>query len=468
MQRIIMHIDMNSYFASCEQQDRPEWREKPLGVCEHLGGIIIAPSVEAKRWGVKTGMLVWEAKRLCPHIILTNTNPDRYRLYTARFLSVLEEYTDCVDRYSIDEAFLDLTRVCNVSNRSNRTDRTNGAGVINGACFFPGTPELLDPFAEAERIAKEIKVRITQEVGDYLRCSVGISDDKLVAKIASDMQKPNGLVVVRPEDKENLYTKLVLTDIPGIGSRQARRLQERGIRTLRDLRRCPISHLYEWFGIMGYHLWSMGQLQGSWQEGFQTPAPLRSVGHMYTVAQEFRRDRLVAERVLSRLSEMVAKRLRALGMGAQTVAAWMTNKEYEAVGGQVRLDTPINSGRLVFQAGKRAILRQAGGGWPWPVYRVGVTALGLQPVNGTQLDLFTPSGRQERLDKAIDLVNAKYGGRASALPVFKAALGSVPDHQRADDILLPAPAFFARSVIRDSVGFGRMKEFRVADFKRGG
>lgn len=455
MQRIIMHIDMNSYFASCEQQDRLEWRNKPLGVCEHLGGIIIAPSVEAKRWGVKTGMPVWEAKKLCPHIILTNTNPDRYRMYTARFLQLLEEYTDSLDRYSIDEAFLDVTKVCNVQRR-----------MLNAKCKMEW--QTADPFAEAARMAQEIKMRITHEVGDYLRCSVGIATDKLVAKIASDMQKPDGLVVVRPEDKERLYATLALTDIPGIGTRQARRLLERGIRTLRDLRNCPISHLYEWFGILGYHLWSMGQLQGSWQEGFETPAPLRSVGHMYTVAREFRVDHLVAERVLSRLSEMVAKRLRALGLGAQTVGAWMTNKEYEAVGGQVRLDVPVQGGRAVFQAGKRAILRHTDGQWPWPVYRVGVTAFGLQPVTGTQLDLFAVSGRQARADAAMDLVNAKYSSRERTMPRFNAALGSVPDHACQDDVLLPAPAFFARSVIHDSVGFGRMKEFRVADFKRGG
>lgn len=454
MQRVIMHIDMNSYFASCEQQDRLEWRGKPLGVCEHLGGIIIAPSVEAKRWGVKTGMPVWEAQRLCPQIILTPTTPDRYRRYTARFLQLLEEYTDSVDRYSIDEAFLDVTKVCNVRTRTYRTNR--------------GREEAVDPFVEAEHIAKEIKTRITREVGDYLRCSVGIADDKLVAKIASDMHKPDGLTVVRPTDKEQLYQQLALTDIPGIGKRQARRLLERGIRTLQDLRRCPIAHLYEWFGIMGYHLWSMGQLRGSWQEGFSTPAPLRSVGHMYTVAQTFRQDPLVAERVLSRLSEMVARRLRSLGMGAGTVGAWMTNKDYEAVGGQVRLDTPTTSGSVIFEAGKRAIIQHAAAGWPHPVYRVGVTALGLAPVTGTQLSLFASVERRARADAAMDAINAKYGGRELALPACKAALGDMPASAQRDDVLLPAPAFFARSVIHDSVGFGRMKEFRVADFKRGG
>lgn len=461
MQRIIMHIDMNSYFASCEQQDRPEWRDKPLGVCEHLGGIIIAPSVEAKRWGVKTGTPVWEAKRLCPQIILTKTSPDRYRMYTARFLQLLEEYTDRVDRYSIDEAFLDVTKVCNVRTRTYRTYTTNRTYRVK-------EEEIVDPFVEAEHIAKEIKTRITREVGDYLRCSVGIAEDKLLAKIGSDMQKPDGLVVLRSEDKERLYATLALTDIPGIGSRQARRLAGYGIRTLRDLKNCPVSYLYEWFGVLGYHLWSMGQLKGSWQEGFGTPSPLKSVGHMYTVAQEFRTDPLVAERVLYRLCEMVAKRLRALGMGAGACGAWLADKEYVHVGGQTTFDVPVASGRELFTAGRAAIFRGTGGVWPSPVYRVGVTAHQLSPTTAAQLSLFGRTERRQAVDRAMDKINAKYGGTAAQPVRTKASLGDVPNYARTDDVILPAPAFFARPIIRDSVGFGRMKEFRVADFKRGG
>src|SRR5580692_3603859 len=103
MQNIIFHLDMNSYFASVEQQDHPEWRGKPLGVCEHLGGIIIAASIEAKRWGIKTGTPVWEARKLYPKIILTKTRPDRYRLYIRRVIAIAGDYTSKVEQASIDE-----------------------------------------------------------------------------------------------------------------------------------------------------------------------------------------------------------------------------------------------------------------------------------------------------------------------------------------------------------------------------
>src|SRR3954466_13143675 len=105
MQPIVFHLDMNSYFATVEQQDNPAWRGKPLGVCEHLGGIIIAASIEAKRWGIKTGTPVWEARKLYPKIILTKTSPDRYRFYIGKVLKIVGDYTAFVEQYSIDELF---------------------------------------------------------------------------------------------------------------------------------------------------------------------------------------------------------------------------------------------------------------------------------------------------------------------------------------------------------------------------
>jgi DNA polymerase-4 len=459
-QRVIMHIDMNSYFASCEQQDNLAWRDKPLGVCEHLGGIIIAPSVEAKRWGIKTGTPVWEARKLCPQIILTKTNPDRYRYYTAKFLKVFEDYTKDIERYSIDEAFLDVTRVCNIrvvrSETTNVSESTNRLRIITAHT---------DPFAEAEKVAKEIKVRMKTEVGDYLRCSVGIGWSKLIAKIASDMQKPDGLVVMRPEDKGMLYEKLSLTDIPGIGKRQARRLNDKGIRTLLDLKNCPVGHLRKWFGVMGYHLWSMGQLEGLWHESFSEEAPLKSVGHMYTIAQEFRQRPGVGEKVLYRLSEMVARRLRSLGVGATALAAHVADKDYNFFGGQRQLGSPTSTGQDIFTGARHAILGGLSGSWPETVYRVGVTAFGLAPYRA-QLSLFPQVTKRLKVDKALDSINGKYSKGEWEEARERAALGRTPSN-RGGDVILPAPAFFAQDIIRDSTGFGRMREFTVSEYKRG-
>ena len=533
MQPVIAHIDMNSYFASCEQQDNPAWRGKPLGVCEHLGGIIIAPSIEAKRWGIKTAMPVWEARKLYPKIILTQTNPDRYRFYTRRFLKVFADYTDRIEKYSIDEAFLNLTKACNIRvpvysekffplrKRGGVARRTGAVEITTPSLRLRSAPPLLekegkrwvhnpllekegkkqvhnplleeegkkqvhnpllvrrgqeevinsnplptsptslhrlcpglsantsrgkgvtyeyvDPWEEAQRIAREIKTRMKTEVGDWLTCSVGISYSKLVAKIASDLQKPDGLVVVRPEDKNSLYERLALTDIPGIGNRQERNLNALGIMTLKDLRDYPLTKLVTHFGIAGYHLHSMGQLQGSWKESFGDEVvnePMKSIGHMYTVPIEYRSQRVLRP-VLYKLSEMVAARLRANGLMGNTIHVHAYNGNEVSAGRGAKVGYYTQDGRQIYLEAL-ALLRSTGllNEVEKNTYFVGVTISGLV-AESAQASLFDDLPRRQRLSEALDKINEKY----------------------TDFTVARVPAFLARDIIRDSVGFGRMKEF---------
>ncbi len=460
MQPIIAHIDMNSYFATCEQQDNPSWRGKPVGVCEHLGGIIIAASIEAKRWGIKTGTPVWEARKLYPQVILTKTNPDRYRFYTARFLRVFADYTDRIEKYSIDEAFLDLSKACNirvpvsknpppfkeelgeVNSHPHPTSPSRGGGV---------TYEYVDPWEEAMRVIGEIKLRMKTEVGDWITCSAGVSYSKLVAKIASDLQKPDGLVVVRPEDKASLYERLELTDIPGIGNRQKRNLNKLGIFTLTDLRDYPLSKLVTHFGIGGYHLHSMGQLEGSWKEGFgdDPPAggvasPMKSMGHMYTVPLEYRKKNIMRP-VLYKLSEMVAARLRINGLMGNQIYAHAYNGNEVHAGRGAKIGYYVQDGRDIYLEAL-ALLRATASlrELETNTYFVGVTVGGLMPYY-PQASLFEDKPRRERLAAALDKINQKYE----------------------DFTVARVPAFLARDIIRDSVGFGRMKEFKTT-FMKGG
>ncbi len=423
---------MNSYFASCEQQENLGWRGKPVGVCEHLGGIIIAASVEAKRWGIKTGTPVWEARKLYPKIILTPTHPDVYRKYTRRFMKVLEDYTDRVEKYSIDEAFVDLTKACYVRRPSKYNTGKNG------------DLEKVDPWLEASRIAIEIKQRITKEVGDWLKVSVGIGDNKLVAKIASDMQKPNGLVVVRPEHRAELYDKLKLTDIPGIGRRMEKRLNNLGIKTISQLRDYPMSKLVAHFGIAGYHLYSMGQLRGSWKEGF-TPVeqdPLKSIGHVYTIPQQYRQAKVLRP-VLYKLSEMVAARLRVNGLFGNVLSVHLHDKDRNCSGATHKFNTYFNDGRDIYLESIN-LLKQAQGslGLEDKPYLIGVTVSGLRPFFNQQ-SLFASVAKNNRLVSALDKINDKYD----------------------DFTVARVPAWQAKDIIRDSVGFGRMKEFKTSHVK---
>lgn len=443
---VVMHLDMNSYFASVEQQDNPAWRGKPVGVCEHLGGIIIAASVEAKRWGISTGTPVWEAKKIYPKIHLSPTHPDRYRMYTRRLVKLVEQYTDSVELYSIDEVFLDLTRVCNI--RLPRASFRFPEGRACGQCrdtaslrefFLAHRQELsqADPFEEAERIGKEIKARMKREVGDYLRCSIGIAENKLVAKIASDLKKPDGLTVIRPEDKDMLYSRLSLTDIPGIGKRQERNLNSLGIYSLRDLKEYPLSKLVARFGLPGYHLHAMGQLESSFKPEVDGDGGIKSMGHMYTLPKEFR-DRRWIEPVLYKLSEMVARRLRRKNLAGNMLFFHLHDDQHACFGRGRRLKNAIHTGADIYAEAKSILGELNVDAARFRL--VGVTVAGLRPKVGQQ-SLFRREERLERVEEAIGDVNDKYG----------------------DFTLCHVPARLAGAAFHDSVGFGRVRELEEDD-----
>jgi nucleotidyltransferase/DNA polymerase involved in DNA repair len=487
MQPIIMHLDMNSYFASVEQQDNVLWRGRPVGVCEHLGGIIIAASVEAKRWGIKTGTPVWEARKLYPKIILTPTRPDRYRFFNRCMVKVVSDYTSAVEVYSIDEVFADLTKACNVK-------KSAKCKVLSAKWVD------VNPFEEAVNIAKEIKRRFKTEVGDWLRCSVGIAENKLLAKIGSDFKKPDGLVVIKPfssvipsdpdlfaskglgsrgiplsqfkgslrspldafglgpprlaplveseagrDDmdkiiiisKSDLYNRLKLTDIPGIGRRQEKNLNQLGIKTLKDLRDFPKSHLLSRFGnIMGHHLHNIGQLQGTWKAPVHQEQEIKSMGHMYTLPREFRRPEFFMP-VLYKLCEMVGRRLRRKNLMGNIIYFYCHDKDYQGFGKSIKLGDFVQDGREIFLVAAdiyAGLLR----GHPLGTLEfklIGITVAGLRPYIH-QLSLFGDVEKRLKAIKALDKINDKYG----EFTILRAEM-------------LPAGKAFA-----DSIGFGRVKE----------
>ena len=434
LQPIIIHLDMNSYFASVEQQDNLAWRNKPVGVCEHLGGIIIAASVDAKKWGIKTGTPVWEAKKLYPKIILTPTHPDHYRFYTRRMVKVVSDYTAFVEQYSIDEVFLDITKACNVSRPADQPISLSAYQLVN-------------PFEEAIKIAREIKRRFKTEVGDYLTCSVGIAENKLLAKIASDIKKPDGLVVVKDKGlkikdcleftKDDLYHRLKLTDIPGIGRRQEKNLNTLGIKTLLDLKNCPKDRLVGRFGVVGgHHMYNMGQLKASYKPAVHQEEEIKSIGHMYTLPQEFRQPKFFVP-VLYKLCEMVARRLRRQELAGNIVHFYFSDKNSYGWGKSKHLNYYAQDGREFFfeaikmyesQAPKNQILKMS-------VSFIGITVAGLIPAV-RQLSLFGDVEMNQSLLKALDKINDKYG----------------------DFTVCRAPVLAAGKVFRDSIGFGRIRE----------
>ena len=206
---------MNSYFASVEQQARPALRGKPMaivGSADKKRTIIVAASYEAKALGIKTGTQLWEAKKLCPQIELISADCQRYEAITRQFLNIFISKTPLVEVFSIDEAFLDVT------------------GQVKN-------------FDEAEQLAIEIKNEIKQTIGPNIRCSVGIGQNKFIAKLASEAKKPDGLTIVLPGKEQNFVDQFELKDACGIGFRTDAHLKRLGIQSFKDLRAKPLTTL---------------------------------------------------------------------------------------------------------------------------------------------------------------------------------------------------------------------------------
>ncbi len=225
--RIIMHVDMNAFFASVEQQMNPALRGKPVAVVGSSKRTIVTTcSYEARAFGVKTGMALWEAKRCCPDLILVVGKNREYTRISSRIMAMMYDYTPLVETFSIDEGFLDLS----------------------------GSLSL---FGSGENIAHLLKAQIREELG--LTCSIGIAPNKLLAKLASEMQKPDGLTVITAAQVPMIMERTPIGDLCGIGRKTEKSLTMLGIHSCGDLGRFPVKILRQKFGIVGDHLHRMGQ-----------------------------------------------------------------------------------------------------------------------------------------------------------------------------------------------------------------
>lgn len=287
MHAMYAHIDMNSYFASVEQQANPHWRGRPLGVCAYLhkNGCVIAASIEAKKRGAKVGMSLDECRAVCPDMVFVQNDPPKYRAVTSRVFSLFHELTDKVEHYSIDEAFLDLT------------------GWYRDE-------------AEAAWALCKTRLRIQREIGDWLKCSIGIAPSKFLAKLASDLEKPNGLVIINQENLDGILARLEVEEAWGIGSRIRKRLNKLGIYTLMDLKHYPIGNLMQVLGKAGW-IWHE-RLCGRDVDRLELSddhVP-KSIGHSFCVPRRAQNHLAI----LLRLTERAGRRLRSFGLLARSMS----------------------------------------------------------------------------------------------------------------------------------------------------
>ncbi len=370
MPRTIIHVDMDAFYASVEQRDRPELRGRPVvvGGSPEQRGVVSAASYEAREFGVRSAMAMATAVRLCPHLVRLPVDMAKYQAVSRQVMDILRQFTPLLEPLSIDEAFLDVT----------------------------GCEKL---FGTAGEIAGQIKDRIRQEVG--LTASVGVAPNKFLAKLASDLEKPDGLVVVEEHEVEDFLRDLPISHLWGVGKVTEEALQRIGIRTIGDLAQRPREELQRRFGEHGTHLHQLAH--GRDDRPVQHSGEAKSVSSETTFAQDTS-DAEVLHRVLLRLSEDVGRRLRKVGLRGRTVQLKLRFADFKTITRSRTLDAPTDSDAAIYAAA-RALLARAG------ARRRLVRLLGVGVSNfarAQQRTLFDdePSAT---VDEAVDELRERYG-----------------------------------------------------------
>src|SRR6476620_9846262 len=373
--RTILHVDLDAFFAAVEQRDRPELRGKPVivgGGGPNDRGVVSTASYEARVFGVHAAMPLRTAGRLCPQGIFLPVDGAKYGAASKQVMAVLRRFTPLVEPISIDEAFLDVT----------------------------GSERL---FGDGEQIGRQVKDEVRAAVD--LTISVGVATTKLVAKIASDLRKPDGLVVVEPGTEAEFLAPLAISRLWGVGAKLAAALSEYGVRTIGDLAALPDDLLVRRFGKHGASIGSRARGMDDDPVGDRDAA--KSIGHEHTFDVDTS-DREVIERTLLGMSEGVAGRLRDSGVKATTITVKIRDTTFRTITRQRTLPEPTDLTDPIFRTALELARPEVRG---TRIRLLGVTASGLG--EREQLALFgLDDPRRRRVVEAADAVRHRYGDRA--------------------------------------------------------
>ena len=371
----VMHVDLNSCFATVEQQAHPHLRGKPVVVAAYVTdkGCILSPSIEAKKLGIKTGMRVYEAKQIYPNVIVCDTDPDMVRDVNSKLMKIFRDYSPNVIPKSIDEAIIDFAPV------------------------FSNTINLME-------IGREIKDRIKKEIGEWILCNIGISTNRFLAKLASSLHKPDGLDLIDHKNLRQVYTSVKLTDLHGINTRFEYRLNSNGIKDPIDFLQAGEKFLKKnvFKSISGYY-WYL-RLRGWEIDDYRSER--KSFGQEYSL-KEKTGDPEKLKRIIMKLCEKMGRRLRQSGQLASGVHLGILYLDHSFWHKGKKLRRSISSTKNLFEEIMKLFYLQ-----PQVIVasKISVSCFSLNQNDNQQLELIDMGGeRVNKISHAMDKINNRFG-----------------------------------------------------------
>lgn len=373
---MILHIDMDAFYASVEELDNPDLK----GRCVIVGGrsergVVSAANYAARRFGVHSAMPIFQARKRCPGAVFLTPRMSRYREVSGQIMSILREFSPLVEPISIDEAYVDIT-----------------------GCWRL--------FGGVEEIARRIKRTIRKEAG--LTCSVGAAPNKFLAKIASDMYKPDGMTIIAPEEVERFIETLPIHKVPGVGKNTREKLRVMGVKTLGDVNQYPEGLLVKKLGRFGHRLAEFAR--GIDRSAVTPLSETRSVSAEETLPADTD-DRDILRRYVLGQAERIARELRKLNMGARTISVKIKDSDFRQVTRSVTIREATQSSDVIIDEASRLLERYR---MSKKIRLIGVGVSNLvSAAEPVQMDIFggddQRTSHRQRLDEAIDTITDRFG-----------------------------------------------------------
>ncbi|MDR1065338.1 MAG: DNA polymerase IV [Oscillospiraceae bacterium] len=386
MSRTVLHADLNNCYASIEMLHHPKLRGHPVAVggsTEERRGIILARNYEARAYGVTVGQALWEARAKCPGLIVVPPDYDKYLRFSRKFRGILADYSPQVEPFGLDESWVDISG----------SARGSGEKI-------------------AEKIADEIRERVKFELG--VTVSVGVSWNKVFAKLGSDIRKPDATTVITEDNFRDIVWPLPAGDLLGVGRATQSKFAKYGVRTIGDIANCDAELLKLWFGKCGASLWAYANGRDSspvTETGDE--AVVKSVGNSTTTPRDLENEH-DCHIVFQNLSESVAERMRELGLQAKTVEVSLRRNDLASFTRQTTLRNPTHISTELCAAAMKLLRENYR--WERPLRSIGVRGTNLIPIDQPrQLTLFEDEakrGKSERLEYAIDDIRRRFGHHA--------------------------------------------------------